>query len=52
MELTKEEMRLVITALNKLKEGWDGVNEEFVEDTKVLIYKFENYLNRPVTNGN
>ena len=52
MDLTKEEMRLVITALNKLKEGWDGVNEEFVEDTKILIYKFENYLNRPITNGN
>ena len=34
MDLTKKEMRLVITALNKLKEGWDGVNEEFVEDTK------------------
>ena len=52
MDLTKEEMRLVITALNKYKEGWDGVNEEFAEDTKILIYKFENYLNRPVNNGN
>ena len=51
MELTKEEMRLVITALNKFKEGWDGVNEEFVEDTKILIYKFENYLNRGETNA-
>ena len=37
MELTKEEMRLVITALNKLKEGWDGVNEDFAEDTNILI---------------
>ena len=52
MDLTKAEMKLVITALNKLKEGWDGVNEEVVEDTKILIYKFENYLNRPVNNGN
>ena len=52
MEITKKEMRLVITALNKYKEGWDGVNEEFAEDTKKLIYKFENYLNRPVNNGN
>ena len=51
MELTKEEMRLVITALNKLKKGWEGVNEEFVEDTKILIYKFENYLNRRETNA-
>ena len=51
MELTKEEMRLVITALNKYKEGWDGVNEEFVEDTKILIYKFENYLNRGEPNA-
>ena len=51
MELTKEQMRLVITALNKLKEGWEGVNEEFVEDTKTLIYKFENYLNRGETNA-
>jgi len=50
MDLTKKEMRLVITALNKLKEGWDGVNEEFAEDTKILIYKFENYLNRGETN--
>ena len=52
MDLTKAEMRLVITALHKFKEGWDGVNEEIAEDTKILIYKFENYLNRPVTNGN
>ena len=52
MDLTKKEMKLVITALNNLKENWDGVNEEFVEDTKILIYKFENYLNRPVNNGN
>tara|TARA_R100000995_G_scaffold22039_1_gene9354 strand:- start:6859 stop:7017 length:159 start_codon:yes stop_codon:yes gene_type:complete len=52
MDLTKAEMRLVITALNKFKEGWDGVNEEFVEDTKILIYKFENYLNRGENNGN
>ena len=52
MDLTKKEMRLVITALNKYKEGWDGVNEEFVENAKILIYKFENYLNRPVNNGN
>ena len=51
MDLTKKEMRLVITALNKLKEGWDGVNEEFVEDTKILIYKFENYLNRGEPNA-
>ena len=51
MELTKEEMRLEITALNKFKEGWDGINEEFVEDTKILIYKFENYLNRGETNA-
>ena len=52
MDLTKAEMRLVITALHKFKEGWDGVNEEFVEDTKILIYKFENYLNRGENNGN
>ena len=51
MEITKKEMRLVITALNKLKEGWDGVNEEFAEDTKILIYKFENYLNRGEPNA-
>ncbi len=51
MDLTKKEMRLVITALNKLKEGWDGVNEEFTEDTKILIYKFENYLNRGEPNA-
>ena len=43
MELTKEQMRLVITGLNKLREGWEGVNEKFVEDTKILIYKFETY---------
>ena len=44
MDLTKKEMRLVITALNKLKEGWDGVNEEFVKDLNLLIAKFETYL--------
>ena len=44
MELTKEEMRLSITALNKLREGWDGVNEEFVKDLDLLITKFETYL--------
>ena len=52
MDLTKKEMRLVITALNKFKEEWDCINVELAEDTKILIYKFENYLNRPVTNGN
>jgi len=52
MDLTKAEMRLVITALNRLKKEWDCVNVEFAEDTKILIYKFENYLNRPVNNGN
>ena len=35
MELTKKEMRLSITALNKLKEGWDGVNEGLL---KIWIY--------------
>ena len=52
MELTKKEMILSITALTKLKESWEGINEEFVEDLKILIYKFDNYLNRPVNNGN
>ena len=52
MELIKEEMRLVITALNKLKEESDCVNVALAQDIKVLIYKFENYLNRPVNNGN
>ena len=52
MDLTKEEMKLVITTLYKFKEEWDCVNVEFAEDAKILIYKFENYLNRPVNNGN
>ena len=52
MDLTKAEMRLVITALTTFKEDWDGINEEYVENTKILIYKFENYLNRPINNGN
>ena len=50
MELTKEEMRLSITALNKLKKGWDGVNEEFVKDLDLLIIKFETYLKGGETN--
>ncbi len=50
MELTKKEMRLSITALNKLKEGWDGVNEEFVKDLDLLIIKFETYLKGGETN--
>ena len=41
MELSKEEMRLSIIALNKLREGWEGVNEEFVKDLDLLIAKFE-----------
>ena len=45
MELSKEEMRLSIIALNKLREGWEGVNEEFVKDLDLLIAKFETYLN-------
>ena len=45
MELTKKEMRLSITALNKLREGWDGVNKEIVKDLDLLIIKFETYLN-------
>ena len=50
MELTKKEMKLSITALNKLKEGWDGVNEEFVKDLDLLIIKFETYLKGGETN--
>ena len=45
MDLTKKEMRLVITALNKFKEESDCVNVALAQDIKVLIYKFENYLN-------
>ena len=45
MELTKEEMKLVITSLESFKQSWDGVNEEYVEDSKILIDKFETYLN-------
>ena len=45
MELTKEEMRLSITALNEFREGWDGINEKFVKDLDLLIAKFETYLN-------
>ena len=52
MDLTEKEMRLVITALDRFKKEWDCVNVELAEDTKILIYKFENYLNRPVNNGN
>ena len=51
MDLTKKEMRLVITALNKFKEEWDCVNVELAEDTKILIYKFEKYLNRGEPNA-
>ena len=51
MELTKEQMRLSITALNKLREGWDGVNEEFVKDLDLLIIKFETYLKGGETNA-
>ena len=46
MELIKEEIRLVITALSKFKEESDCVNVALAQDTKVLIYKFENYLNQ------
>jgi hypothetical protein len=46
MELIKEEIRLVITALTKFKEESDCVNVALAQDTKVLIYKFENYLNQ------
>jgi hypothetical protein len=46
MELIKEEIRLVITALTKFKEESDCVNIALAQDTKVLIYKFENYLNQ------
>ena len=28
MELTKKQMRLVITSLESFKQSWDGVNEE------------------------
>ena len=45
MELTKKQMRLVITSLESFKQSWDGVNEEYVEDSKILIDKFETYLN-------
>ena len=45
MELSKEEMKLVITSLESFKQSWDGVNEEYVEDSKILIDKFETYLN-------
>ena len=45
MELTKEEMKLVITSLKSFKQNWDGVNKEYVEDSKILINKFETYLN-------
>ena len=51
MELTKKEMKLSIIALNKLKEGWDGVNEEFVKDLDLLITKFKTYLNGGENNG-
>jgi|TARA_E500000318_G_C3521568_1_gene196617 hypothetical protein len=44
MELTKKEMILVITALTKLKDGWEGINEEFVKNLKMLIHKFDTYL--------
>ena len=45
MELTKKQMKLVITSLKSFKEDWEGVNEEFVKDSKILINKFETYLN-------
>ena len=51
MDLTKKEMILVITALTKLKDDWEGINEEFVKNLKMLIHKFDTYLNRGENNG-
>ena len=45
MELTKEQMKLIISSLKSFKENWDGVNKDFVKDSKFLINKFETYLN-------
>ena len=45
MELTKKQMKLVITSLKSFKENWDGINEEFVKESKILINEFETYLN-------
>ena len=42
MELTKEEMKLVIEALIAYK---DDDNEEYNEDLDLLITKFQTYLN-------
>ena len=44
-------MRLVITALSKFKEESDCVNVALAQDTKILIYKFENYLKGGENNG-
>ena len=54
MELTKEEMKQVILSLEfdrDVQEGMDDT-EESVKNLNLLIAKFENYLNRPVNNGN
>ncbi len=54
MELTKEEMKQVISSMEfdrDVQEGMDDT-EESVKNLNLLIAKFENYLNRPVNNGN